>query len=47
MVNYLYDDMQHAGYDADIIREYSYKLEHFPIKHKKESFKFFNLKDVR
>jgi transposase len=29
-VNYLYD-LQDAGYDADIIREYSYKLGHRPI----------------
>jgi len=61
-VNYLYD-LQDAGYDADIIREYSYKLGHRPIidinpknsqrlrdkieliKHEKESFKFFNLRE--
>jgi transposase len=60
-VNYLYD-LQDAGYDADIIREYSYKLGHRPIidinpknsqklrdkieliKHEKESFKLFNLR---
>jgi len=29
-VNYLYD-LQDARYDADIIREYSYKLGHHPI----------------
>ena len=29
-VNYLYD-LQDAGYDADIIREYSYALGHRPI----------------
>jgi len=29
-VNYLYD-LQDAGYDADIIREFSYKLGHRPI----------------
>ena len=29
-VNYLYD-LQDAGYDADIIREYSYQLGHRPI----------------
>jgi hypothetical protein len=29
-VNYLYD-LQDAGYDADIIREFSYKLGHCPI----------------
>ncbi len=28
-VNYLYD-LQDAGYDADIIREFSYKLGHRP-----------------
>ena len=60
-VNYLYD-LQDAGYDADIIREYSYQLGHRPIidinpknsqklrdkieliKHEKNSFKFFNLR---
>ena len=60
-VNYLYD-LQDAGYDADIIREFSTKLGHRPIidinpknskklkakieliKHEKESFKFFNLR---
>ena len=29
-VNYLYD-LEDAGYDADIIREYSYQLGHRPI----------------
>jgi transposase len=29
-VNYLYD-LQDAGYDADIIREFSYKLGHCPV----------------
>ncbi len=29
-VNYLYD-LQDTGYDADIIREFSYKLGHRPI----------------
>ena len=60
-VNYFYD-LQDAGYDADIIREFSTKLGHRPIidinpknskklkakieliKHEKESFKFFNLR---